>query len=127
MSGITLIVDDSPILRRSMRRALNQAGVPDDAILEAGNGQEALERIQAESVQLVLLDLNMPIMNGEEFLEALAKECQRTLPRVIVVTTEANAARLAKLSSLGAAGYLHKPFEPEQLRQLAGSCLGIDP
>jgi len=119
MSGRTLIVDDSPILRRSIRRGLNQAGVADENILEAGNGQEALSVIEHEDVSLILLDLNMPVMNGEEFLEVVKADPRYEDITVIVVTTESNAGRLMKLGRLGVSGFLHKPFEPEDLREIA--------
>ena len=124
MNPHVLIIDDSPILRRSVRRALGQAGISDDRILEASNGAEGLEVVEANQISLVLLDLNMPVMNGEEFLIRLRGKYARDDVQVVVVTTESNAARLIRLSQLGISGFLHKPFELEDLRQLAGEVLG---
>ncbi len=107
-----------------MRRALSQLGVEEDRILEAGNGQEGLKALEAGSVSLVLLDLNMPVMDGEEFLtEMRAQQCFDNVS-VLIITTESNAGRLMKLGRLGITGFLHKPFEPEDLREIAAQALG---
>ena len=124
MNGNVLIIDDSPILRRSMRRALGQIGVDDGCIFEAGNGVEGLAALAEHPISLVLLDLNMPVMDGEEFLETMKKDAAHADVRVVVVTTESNAGRLMRLGRLGIAGFLHKPFEPEDLREIAGQTLG---
>jgi len=73
MSCNLLIVDDSPILRAAIKKTSRLAGVKDEHIYEAGNGQEALDMFEEHWIDLVLLDLNMPVMNGEEFVEALRK------------------------------------------------------
>jgi two-component system chemotaxis response regulator CheY len=110
-----MLVDDSAVLRRSMRNALGHLNVPADEICEAANGLEALEHVGAQSIRLILLDLTMPVMDGEEFLRALQGLNKQPQIPVILVTTEQNRARLARLSELGVAGYLNKPFAPEDL------------
>lgn len=123
MDTKVLIVDDSPILRLSMRRAVEQTGVEDGNILEAGNGREALELLATESVDLLLLDLHMPEMDGEAFVRALHEAGTIGDQLVIIVSTEANRSRIESLRSLGVHGYLHKPFEPEELREMTGNLL----
>jgi two-component system, chemotaxis family, chemotaxis protein CheY len=125
MNGKVLIVDDSPILRRSMRRALEQIGVTGEDVHEAGHGQAALEELERFPATLVLLDLNMPVMNGEEFLTELKNRPEYRDLAVVIVTTESNSGRLMRLSNLGITGFLHKPFEPEDLREIAGQALGL--
>ncbi|MEZ6016010.1 MAG: response regulator [Planctomycetota bacterium] len=112
-----LIVDDSPILRRAVRKAVQQAGVDDSQIREAGNGAEALAIFEALDVALVLLDLHMPILDGVGFLRELKARNQESKADVIIVSTESNEERLREVRALGARDVLRKPFEPEQIRE----------
>jgi len=123
MNADILIVDDSAILRKVMRKAICQLGVDSERIREAGNGQEALDSLRESTVDLVLLDLHMPVMDGHEF--ALAKAADPALASVpfVVVSTEANAQRLMEMVELGALGVLRKPFEPEDLRRMVADYL----
>jgi two-component system chemotaxis response regulator CheY len=118
-----LIVDDSPFIRMMVRRALQQADVPADALVDAGNGQEAFERCRSERIGAIILDLNMPVMDGETFLRKLRAEMAGFDPVVVVVSTEANHQRILALRGLGIRGFLHKPFEPEKLKELLGEHL----
>lgn len=121
MSYKVLVVDDSAILRMSIKRAVVQAGVESDEIFEAGNGQEALDFLDKDLVDLVLLDLNMPIMNGREFVRAVADRPYKEKLKIVVVTTEGNKKRIDEVKSLGVTGVLRKPFEPEDLRAIVGN------
>jgi len=125
MSCNLLIVDDSPILRAAIKKTSRLAGVKDEHIYEAGNGQEALDMFEEHWIDLVLLDLNMPVMNGEEFVEALRKNEEFKDTAVVVVSTESNKERLSRLKDLGVVASLHKPFEPEELCHLISSTLGV--
>ena len=111
-----LIVDDSPILRRAVRRAVVQAGVAEEAIREASNGAEALAVVEALEIGLVLLDLHMPVMDGVQFLKELRERKPSNTIDVVIVSTESNQDRLAEVRKLGARDVLRKPFEPEQIR-----------
>ncbi len=113
-----LIVDDSAIVRRAVRKAVRQAGVSEDRIREAENGQVALDRLDEELPDIVFLDVNMPVMDGEQFLEAIERDGRVRDLTVIIVSTEMNAKRLLRLAELGARARLRKPFEPEQLREI---------
>lgn len=119
-----LIVDDSPLIRAVISRAVQQIGISKDGIREAGNGQEALDALATETADLILLDLNMPVMDGRAFMAAKNATADIKEIGVIVVTTEGNAKRLHELRDLGVHGFLHKPFEPEALRTLVGEVLG---
>ena len=121
-----LIVDDSPLLRATARRAVLQAGADAALVREAGNGQEALARLQEEPADIVLLDLNMPVMDGFEFAEKKAQDPALAGVRVALVTTEGNPKRLARMTELGVERYLRKPFEPEELRALVEDLFGAD-
>jgi two-component system, chemotaxis family, chemotaxis protein CheY len=111
-----LLVDDSPAMRSFLRRVLDLSGLDVGRCLEAGNGQEALDLLCREWIDLVLTDLNMPVMDGEELVRRLAAdESFRTVP-VLVVSTDRTEARVRQLLALGARGYVAKPFLPETLR-----------
>jgi two-component system chemotaxis response regulator CheY len=122
-----LIVDDSPILRAAIKKVVKLAGVPEDCIFEAGNGVEALEVLETIWVDLVLLDLNMPVMDGEQFATELRRRDDLQDVAVVVVSTEANKERLERMRALGVERTLRKPFEPEDLCRLIGDVLGVKP
>ncbi|MFK7960171.1 MAG: response regulator [Phycisphaerales bacterium] len=115
MNCRVLIVDDSPILRAAIRKVVRLAGIDNANIDDAGDGREALIRLEAAPADLVLLDINMPVMNGEEFVEALRARPDMADTRVVIVSTESNRARLDHLRRLGVTDRLQKPFEPEDL------------
>ncbi len=118
-----LVVDDSAVMRAMIVRTLKLSGVPLAEIHQAGNGEEGLRVVRDEWVDLILLDVNMPVMNGEEMLTALrAEEATRGLP-VIVVSTESSDTRLARLTAQGAR-IVHKPFPPETLRAMIAEVTG---
>lgn len=120
-----LIVDDSPILRACIKKVVKLAGIPSDHIFEASNGQEALQVLETVWTDLVLLDLNMPVMNGEEFVEAVRSREDLKDVAIVIVSTEANEGRLSRLKKLGVVESLHKPFEPEDLCALISKTLGV--
>lgn len=109
-----LVVDDNRIIRTMAMRAVTMSSLPISTMVEAENGQVALERMRAGTVDLVLLDINMPVMNGEEFLTALRQDAVLKSTPVIVVSTESNIQRIARLRAMGAV-FVHKPFKPEEL------------
>jgi two-component system chemotaxis response regulator CheY len=113
-----LIVDDSPLLRATARRAVLQAGASPESVREAQNGKEALAALQKEPADIVLLDINMPVMDGYQFVEEKAKIPGLASTKVALVTTEGNKKRLERMTQLGVTHYLRKPFEPEELRAL---------
>lgn len=118
-------MDDSPAMRAFVRRVIEVSGFELSSCFEAGHGGEALAILRREWVDLVLTDVNMPGMDGEEFLRRLeADELLRALP-VVVVSTDATAQRMQKMLSLGARGYVTKPFSPESLRAELERTLGV--
>ena len=125
MNCRVLIVDDSPILRTAIKKVVKLAGIDEDHIFEASNGQEALDVLETVWVDLVLLDLNMPVMDGVQFAEERLKiDSIKDIP-IVVVSTEGNKDRLDRMKELGVLDTLHKPFEPEDLRQLISNVLGV--
>ena len=111
-----LVVDDSPVMRALIKRILELSGRELEHVAEAENGREALEVIAKEAVDLVFCDINMPEMDGEQFLTALAAEGKVQRTCVIVVSTDGTNGRMDRMLNLGARGYLTKPFTPEAIR-----------
>jgi two-component system, chemotaxis family, chemotaxis protein CheY len=125
MAYRVLIVDDSPAMRVFVRRVIELSGFELAACFEASNGQEALDLLSAEWVDAILTDINMPAMDGERFLEALQNsDLLRNIP-AIVISTDATSHRIDRMLSLGARGYLSKPFLPEDLREELERTLGV--
>ncbi len=123
MAKKVLIVDDSSTMRKIVTRSLRQAGLDFDQILEAGDGQQALDLLQNQSVDIILSDINMPNMDGIEFLrQKAANDAIKAIP-VVMITTEAGTDILEEAKSLGAAGSIKKPFTPDQVCETIGSIL----
>ena len=112
-----LIVDDSAAIRKILQRVLHQAEVPLGVVHEAGDGVEALEKLKNHKVGLILSDINMPNMDGIQFLsEVKANKDWKHVP-VIMVTTEGSQAKVMEAVNLGAAGYVRKPFTADQIKE----------
>jgi len=120
-----LIVDDSKILRTAIKKIVRVAGVDENRIREAANGQEALDVLGKEWIDLVLLDLNMPVMDGEQFATELRKNPDLSGVAVVVVSTESNQERMERMRELGVIASLRKPFEAEELCKIITEHLGI--
>ena len=116
MSLNVLVVDDSAVMRSMIIRTLRMTGVPVAEIYEAADGVEGLEQLSQNWIDLALVDINMPVMNGEEFIERVRAEPETRDLSVVVVSTEASETRIARLRK-GGAGFVHKPFRPETLRE----------
>jgi two-component system chemotaxis response regulator CheY len=120
-----MIVDDSPVMRAFIRKVMGLTGLDVGECCEAGDGEDALKSLQNRWVDLVLTDINMPRMNGEEFVRQLeSDELLRTIP-VIVVSTDSSDGRVQQMLSLGAKGYVCKPFLPQVLRDEVEKVLGV--
>lgn len=126
MNADILIVDDSAILRKVMRKAICQLGVDPARVREAGDGAQALEALASGNTDLILLDMHMPIMGGHEFAQKKEQMPEFEPIPFVVVSTEANAQRLMEMVELGALGVLRKPFEPEDLRRMVADYLPAD-
>ena len=124
MAYSVLIVDDSPVMRSFIRRVLALSGLELSDCTEAGNGEEALARLSTHRVDVILTDINMPRMDGEELLRRLeADGVLKTIP-ALVISTDATKERILRMLALGAEGYMSKPFTPETLREQLERVLG---
>ena len=126
MAFNVLIVDDSAVMRAMIARVVRISGVPIGEMFEAPNGAEGLKVVREQWIDLVLLDINMPVMNGEEMLRRLRAEPETVSLPVIVVSTESSETRVNALEELGVA-FVHKPFAPEDLRATILRITGVTP
>ena len=124
MAFNVLVVDDSAVMRAMVTKTLRLSGVPVGEVYQAANGEEGLDRLRDHWVDLVLLDLNMPQMNGEELLAEIRAHPDTAAVAVIVVSTEGSEARIKRIKDLGAA-FVHKPFRPEELRAVIRDLTGV--
>jgi two-component system, chemotaxis family, chemotaxis protein CheY len=118
MDHITvLIVDDSSVMRKIVERSLRQAGIEIGQVFESGNGLEALAVLNERKVNLVLCDINMPAMDGLEFVKQLPKvENAKGVP-VVMITTEGSEGHVVQALSAGARGSIRKPFTADQVKE----------
>ncbi|WP_068313542.1 response regulator [Polycladidibacter hongkongensis] len=105
-----LVVDDSRVIRKVARRILEDLGF---SIGEAEDGLKALEACRERMPDAVLLDWNMPVMDGMEFLHALREEAADKMPTVVFCTTENDMAHITQAIQAGADEYIMKPFDKE--------------
>ena len=116
MSIRALIVDDSSVMRKIVERCLRQAGMELGQVREASNGAEALALVNENPFDLILSDINMPIMDGLEFIRHLKEmENGKNIP-IVMITTEGGEKSVLEALSLGAKGYIRKPFTPDQVK-----------
>lgn len=117
MSLRVLVVDDSPAMRMLLKKILNQSGLPIENILDAADGIQGLIKLRDHPINLILSDINMPNMDGEEFVRQVkADKALREIP-VLMITTDNSTARVLRLRQLGAQGYICKPFTPEMVKE----------
>ena len=117
MESDVLVVDDSAAIRKILQRVLRQTGMAIRTIFEAGDGQEALEVLKKQNLDLVLTDINMPRMDGLQLLGAMKTSQEwRSIP-VVMITTEGGETKVGEAVKLGAAGYVRKPFTADQIKE----------
>jgi two-component system chemotaxis response regulator CheY len=120
-----MIVDDSAAMREFIARVITLSGLEVGRCVQAANGQEALDLLRTNWIDIILTDINMPVMNGEQFVSCVkADETLRCIP-VLVISTDGSEHRIQRMMALGAKGYVQKPFSPEVLRTSMEQLLGV--
>ncbi len=120
-----LIVDDSGVMRAMILKTITLSGLPLGEVHQAANGQEGLDVLDRHWIDLVIVDINMPVMSGEEMIGRMrAQPNLKTMP-IIVVSTEGSRARIERLKSQGV-HFVHKPFTPELIRDTLRELLGME-
>jgi two-component system chemotaxis response regulator CheY len=112
-----IIVEDSSVMRKIVERSLRQAGIELSKVFEAGNGAAGLAVLAENRAELILCDINMPVMDGLEFVKALAGVEKAKGTPVVMLTTEGSEAHVVQALSPGVRGYIRKPFTPDQVRE----------
>lgn len=110
-----LLVDDSGTMRTIQKRCLIKLGIAEGDIAEADNGQTALQQFEADQLDVVITDWNMPVMDGLTLLKEIRK--RNTDIPVIMITTEAERVRVVTAIEAGVSDYLVKPFTPDDLKE----------
>jgi two-component system chemotaxis response regulator CheY len=126
MSFNLLIVDDSSSMRSVVKKIVGLSGVAVNQLLEAENGRRALEVMGGNWVDAVILDINMPEMNGLELLQKMSEDALMKSIPVVMMSTEASEAHMKTAFELGAKGFIRKPFLPEEVRKMLHGVLGLD-
>ena len=125
MTSDILIVDDSAVIRQAVRKSLQMAGLDFGDVYEAGNGIQALAQLASHEVAVMLVDINMPRMNGIQLLTRMKQNRLLQHIPIVVVSTEGSDERVKELKQMGAFGFVRKPFKPEQLRDVLVPLLGV--
>jgi two-component system, chemotaxis family, chemotaxis protein CheY len=111
-----LIVDDSETVRAVLMKTLRLAEVPITEVHQANQGVQALEVLRTHRIDLVLADINMPVMNGLELVAAMKNDPALLAIPVIIISTEGSQTRIEALRAQGIAGFVRKPFTPESIK-----------
>ena len=112
MSKTVLIVDDSASMRQLVSFALKDAGY---GVMDAVNGKDALNKLNGTKVDMVITDLNMPEMDGIEFIKQMRNRSGYRFTPIVMLTTESQESKKQEGKQAGASGWIVKPFTPEQL------------
>jgi two-component system chemotaxis response regulator CheY len=115
-----LIVDDSVSMRQMVGYTLREGGFD---VIEAEHGQDALDKLRGASVDLIITDLNMPVMDGITLIENVRKQPAMKSKPILMLTTEGLAAKKEQGKAAGATGWIIKPFDPEKLLQTIAKVL----
>lgn len=124
MSLTVLVVDDSAVMRSMLARTLRLSGLPVSRVVQAANGREALDLLEHTTVDLALIDLCMPVLNGEEFVRHVRADERFMDLAIVVVSAEDSPVRIQRLARYGAA-FVRKPFTTEEIRATALRVLGV--
>lgn len=125
MSLQVLIVDDSVAIRSVIKKVITLSGFRMSLCMEAGDGREALERLQGNCVDVIISDINMPEMGGLELLQTLSQDTLYQNVPVIVVSTEGSRERMKMAMDRGAKRFIKKPFLPEDIRNVLYEVIGV--
>lgn len=118
MAKTLLVVDDSATMRKIITRTIRKAGLSVEGdILEAGDGNEALEKLASGPIDIILCDINMPGMGGQEFVKKVRAVPSNVNSKIIMISTESSDDVIAEMKKDGANGYITKPFTPETIEK----------
>jgi two-component system chemotaxis response regulator CheY len=125
MSLNILVVDDSRMMRSVLIRTLQISGLPVGEVHEATNGQEGLDQLSKHWIDLALVDINMPVMDGETMIDHMRANPLTKETPVVVISTESSPERVEMLKKKSS-GFVHKPFTPETVRETIEHITGVN-
>ena len=125
MKGTVLVVDDSAMMRKVVLRVLKMADVDFESVLEAGDGDQALTLLRANTVALIMCDINMPNMSGLQLLQQIKEEKLASGVPIVMVTTESSEPQVRQAILAGARGYIRKPFTVDHIRNNVKPLLAV--
>jgi two-component system chemotaxis response regulator CheY len=117
MAKTALVVDDSATIRKLVSACLTGNGF---TVIEAGNGKEALDKMTGQTLHLIVTDLNMPIMNGIEFIQSVRANAAYKFTPILFLTTESQEDKKKEAAAAGATGWLVKPFKADKMLEAVG-------
>jgi two-component system, chemotaxis family, chemotaxis protein CheY len=120
-----LVVDDSKVMRSMVLKTLKMAGLELAEVHEAANGQEGLDRLENHWIDLAIVDINMPVMGGEEMIDRMNENPELKEIPVVVISTEGSKARIERLQHKGAT-FIHKPYSAETIRDTVKHVLKLE-
>jgi len=123
MAVNVLIVDDSGVMRSMIIKTMRLSGLQLGELHQAADGREGLETLRQHWIDLVIADINMPVMNGEEMIDHMRVHPEFKDIPIIVISTEGSKPRVERLQAKGTR-FIHKPFTPEALRDAVKDLLG---
>ncbi|MDB4942180.1 MAG: Chemotaxis regulator - transmits chemoreceptor signals to flagelllar motor component CheY [Labilithrix sp.] len=121
MAKFALVVDDSMVIRKMVSMALQAAGFE---VSQAANGQEALDKATAQPFNIVVTDLNMPVMNGLDFIRAVRGVAAHKFTPIVFLTTESDEKLREEARAAGATAWVQKPFQPEKIMSVVNRIAG---
>jgi two-component system chemotaxis response regulator CheY len=119
-----LIVDDSATMRRMVARTLEMSGLALGNVAEAANGREGLEIVDREWIDVLFVDINMPVMGGIEMIDAIRARPELANLPIVVISTESSQTRIEEVRRKGVR-FVHKPFTPECVREVIQDLTGV--
>jgi len=116
MAKSVMVIDDSATMRKIIMRTMRMAGLGIERVEEAANGEEALEKLKTDPVDILLCDINMPEMDGRELVRIIRENDSYSDIKIVMVSTESSDEIIEALKADGADVYMTKPFTPEKLQ-----------
>ena len=123
MAVNVLVVDDSGVMRSMIIKTIRLSGLQLGKIHQAANGREGLDALRQNWIDLVIADINMPVMNGEDMIDCMLEHPELKDIPIVVISTEGSKTRVERLQNKGVR-FIHKPFTPEVIRDTVKDFLG---
>ncbi len=124
MAFNVLVVDDSATMRSMVARTLRMTGLPLGELYEGANGRDGLDVLERAWVDIVFVDINMPVMNGLEMIDNVRRKPEFASLPIVVISTESSQTRIEEVERKGVR-FVHKPFTPERIREVMQDLMGI--